>query len=181
MKSRIFLLAICLVALGSYTLPTTARAVACGPHMLTYAVHGSDGVPASGLRCVKVYWHSPDGRSADFDWYGEGNWGRGSYRHIGTGYTYRGEFGSLARAADIFGNGETFSAVSRNLIPEVAVGNWPAPQEIRIWGDWDEIWRLVTDINYVPLPLPTVCGPNFKQTTSPRHSGGLTDALALVE
>jgi hypothetical protein len=161
-RNRILLLSLCLVALGFYTLPSAAHAIACGRHMLTYAVHRSDGVPASGLRCVKVSWHSPDGSSAEFDWYGEGDWGRGSYRHIGTGYTNRGEFGSLARAADLYGNGETFNNLARNLIPAVTAGTWPAPQEVRISGGWNEIWRLVTtDINYTPLPRPTVCGPHF--------------------
>jgi hypothetical protein len=134
--------------------------------MLTYAVHRPDGVSAPGLRCVKVSWHSPDGSSAEFDWYGEGNWGGGPYRHIGTGYTNQGEFGSLAKAADMFGNGETFNGFFTNLVPAVTTGAWPAPQEVRITGPWNEIWRLVTtDLNYKPLPSPTVCGPHFASYT----------------
>jgi hypothetical protein len=107
-RNRTLLLSICLLALGLYMPPTAAHAFTCGPHMLTYAVHGSDGILASGVRCVKVSSYSPGGSSAGFDWYGEGDWGGGSYRHIGTGYTSQGEFGSLATAADMYGNGETF-------------------------------------------------------------------------
>jgi hypothetical protein len=163
MRYTISFLPTCLVALALIVLPTNVRAISCGPHMSTYAVHGPDGSTASGLRCVRVTWRSDDGSSADFTWYGEGNWGGGPYRHLGTGYINRGEFGSFARAADMFGNGEAFNSFASNLIPQVTAGSWPAPQEIRIGGDWNEIWRLAIDVAYAPLPLPANCGPRFRR------------------
>lgn len=134
-----------------------AHAASCGSNALTYGVYDTNGMPAAGIRCVKLI-ESTSASTYSFVWYGEGNWGGGAYRNLGQAY-YHGDWPG-ASAADIYGNGESFAGKADNLQMSI-VGNWPAPQEIHVSGDWNEVWRLVQSVGWTPLPRVMTCGPHF--------------------
>jgi hypothetical protein len=140
----------------------------CGNQAQTYSVSYPDGRPTKGIRCVKFQgagWNV-------FVWYGEGNWGSGSYRHIGFNYGYDelNPEGPTGAARDIFGNGEAFSGKTDNLRAEV-IGTGLAPNVIQISGDWNERWELIQNIDYLPLPRPKKCGHNFAEYQVRDRSG----------
>jgi hypothetical protein len=135
----------------------------CGPHTLTYTVTAPDGRGGSGFRCVKY-----PASSAHFAWYGEGQWGGATYRHVGEAHKlYSTTFQKLplqGYAANIFGNGEDFHGTAAGTLEiEVVSGDWPSPDAIHVGGAWNEDWTLVTSTSYAPLPAPKTCGGNFDQ------------------
>jgi len=142
----------------------TKENFSCGPNTITYSASAGDNRQGNGVRCVKI---QNIESMPHLTWYGEGQWQGQTYRHIGEatpGCADR-PLDFCGAAADIHGNGESFN----NNFPGKIIGfkatngNWPAPNEIRISGAWNEVWNKVTAINYVPLLRPTTCGSNFDE------------------
>lgn len=149
-----------MVLLSLVGFASEVQATKCGPGMLTYAVYDANGNQAAGIRCVRLVWAKPgDNYTSTFNWYGEGAWGAATYRHLG--YAYNAWELPFALAADVFGNGESYNGGTFSNLQFSIVGAWPSPSEIRVTGGWLETWRLVESVDYVPLPRPVTCGPNF--------------------
>jgi len=130
----------------------------CGPHLRTYVVRPLNNRSGSGIRCVKFGEANPgNSRIPKIAWYGEGNWGGATYRHVGHAF-YRGS-NLVGFASDIHGNGENIN----NTFPgnlKVEIIN---PSTIRVTGAWNEQWQLVNSTNYQPLPRPKTCGNYFDE------------------
>lgn len=107
----------------------------CGPHFKEYRVVTS-GAGNFGVRCVQI-------GANTMSWYGEGAWNHKNYRHIGR--AYRGEFGMVGYAKDIYGNGEQFQNTADGIMP-IYEGTWSggAPERIRMTQTWNELWQKVT-------------------------------------
>ena len=140
-------------------LPLTQRGnFRCAPHLNTYVVRSLRGVRGKGIRCVKFSQGHPRRPGIPrIAWYGEGQWGGKTYRHVGHAF-YRGRT-LVGYASDIFGNGENF----KNNFPgnlKVTIIN---PSRIRVTGAWNEEWIRVRSVNYKPLRRPRTCGRYFDQ------------------
>jgi len=138
----------------------------CGSHTVTYTVRAGDNRQGAGVRCVKV--QNVSGTS-HLIWYGEGQWQGQTYRHVGEATPGCADqpLDFCGAAADMHGNGESFN----NSFPGKVIGfkasngAWPAPNEIRVSGAWNEVWNQVSTTNYTPLSRPTTCGDNFDEYT----------------
>lgn len=122
------------VFVGISLLASQAQAF-CGPHFKEYRV-ATSGAGNFGVRCVQI-------GANHMAWYGEGAWNHNNYRHIGR--AYRGEFGMVGYAKDIYGNGEQFSNKADGIMP-VYEGQWSngAPERIRMTQTWNEVWIKAT-------------------------------------
>ena len=157
----------------------------CGPHLLTYEVYTVNGQRGRGVRCVKVKQLPPKNPGVptqfDFVWYGEGDWGVGPYRHVGYAFNSP-ELPSIS-AADIFENGEKFSAAypgmgansATSITLKQIVGAWPAPKELHFDGAWKEVWKRVSATSYQPLPRITTCGSHFHEYQAQRPDSNVAD------
>jgi len=131
-----------LLSLLSVLVPSESAnaSFACGPHLATYKVRSLNGWPGAGVRCVRFNVQNEPGFII---WYGEGQWGSGTYRHVGVGY-----LASMGRArasaSDIFGNGEDAMGDFRNSLNIVSSGG-SIPRTMRVTGDWNEEWILEGD------------------------------------
>lgn len=131
----------------------------CGPHVRTYVVKPLDNRKGVGIRCVKFSEGQPgQSRIPRLAWYGEGNWGGATYRHVGQAI-YRGS-NLVGFASDIHGNGEDINNNFPGNLKVEIVGS-----TIRVTGAWNEEWKLVNATNYNPLPRPRTCGGYFDQYT----------------
>ncbi|MDJ0737590.1 MAG: hypothetical protein QNJ47_26610 [Nostocaceae cyanobacterium] len=130
----------------------------CAPHLSTYVVKSLRGVRGKGVRCVKFsQGNSRNPRIPRLAWYGEGNWGGRTYRHVGHAF-YRGR-NLVGSASDIYGNGENFkNSFPGNLKLQIISGS-----RIRVTGAWNEEWIRVRSTNYRPLRRPRTCGKYFDQ------------------
>lgn len=134
-----------------------AKGFSCGPHVQTYVVKSLDGNQGFGIRCVKFSEGRPKTTIPRLAWYGEGNWGGSTYRHVGQAI-YRGS-NLVGFASDIYGNGENINNnFPGNLKIEVV-----SRSTIRVTGAWNEEWQLVQSTNYKPLPRPRTCGGYFDE------------------
>jgi len=127
----------------------------CGPHFKEYRVV-TNGPGNFGVRCVQI-------GANMMSWYGEGAWGGRNYRHIGR--AARGEFGLVAWARDIYGNGEQFQNKAEGIYP-VYEGSWAngAPERIRMTQTWNELWVKVAPNSppyYSRLGSIERCGRHF--------------------
>lgn len=156
-SSRSSVLSLLVVALAVALPAAEARASACGGNMITYAVFGPDMTPTNGIRCVAMPTSKPAVGRGRILWYGEGNWGAGNYRHIGSAWEGQG----IGGAADISGNGEPLWGKTSNLRVSFTDPASP-PHEIVVKGDWNEIWRRTDDAPWTLLPRPVTCGPNYE-------------------
>jgi hypothetical protein len=156
-SSRSSLLSLLVVALAVALPAAEAQASACGPNMVTYSVHYADGTPTNGIRCVVMPTGEQDLGRGRILWYGEGNWGAGDYRHIGAAW----EGMSYGGATDVYGNGEAFAGKTSNLRVTFVDAASP-PNEIRVTGDWNELWRRADSVGWTLLPRPLTCGPNYE-------------------
>ncbi|MBD2448511.1 hypothetical protein H6G76_15370 [Nostoc sp. FACHB-152] len=128
----------------------------CGPHLSTYIVKPLDNRQGFGIRCVKFSEGRPGTTIPKLAWYGEGNWGGATYRHVGQAI-YRSS-NLVGFASDIHGNGEDIhNNFPGNLKVEV-IGS-----TIRVTGAWNEEWHLVRSTNYQPLSRPNTCGGYFDE------------------
>ncbi len=133
------------------------RSFNCGPHLQTYVIKPLDRRQGQGIRCVKFSEGRPGTTIPRLAWYGEGNWGGSTYRHVGQAI-YRGS-NLVGFASDIHGNGENINNnFPGNLKVEIVSG-----ATIRVTGAWNEEWQLVSSTNYNPLPRPRTCGGYFDQ------------------
>lgn len=124
----------------------------CGPHVQTYVVKALDKRAGFGIRCVKFSEGRPGNTIPRLAWYGEGNWGGATYRHLGQAI-YRGS-NIVGFASDIHGNGENINNnFPGNLKVEILNSS-----TIRVTGAWNEEWQLVKATNYNPLARPQTCG-----------------------
>ncbi|WP_427160073.1 hypothetical protein ACQFX9_29685 [Aliinostoc sp. HNIBRCY26] len=130
----------------------------CGSHLRTYVVRSLNNRQGFGIRCVKLSEGKPGTRIPRLAWYGEGNWGGTTYRHVGQAI-YQGSI-LVGSASDIHGNGEGFNG---NFPGNLNVQVFGGGAAIRVTGAWNEEWRLVNSTNYSPLPRPTTCGGYFDQ------------------
>jgi hypothetical protein len=147
-------------ALGFTALHGGVFAFNCGPNALTYAVTDINNV-TTGFRCVVYTYHGLSHGAPDFEftWYGEGRKGGQSYRHIGAACATAEVCNPPhARAIYISGNGESLTGQALGLRPIVTEAS-AAPATIRLEGDWNETWRRVSNLSFVPMPPPTTCGP----------------------
>ncbi|MDF2388920.1 hypothetical protein JMG10_46335, partial [Nostoc ellipsosporum NOK] len=129
----------------------------CGPHLRTYVVRPLNNRQGFGIRCVKFSEGQPgQSRIPRLAWYGEGNWGGATYRHVGQAI-YRGS-NLIGFASDIHGNGED---INNNFPGNLKVEIFGST--IRVTGAWNEEWRLVNSTNYNPLPRPRTCGGYFDE------------------
>ena len=108
------------------------KGFSCGPHVKTYIVKPLDKREGQGIRCVKF----SEGRRGTtiprLAWYGEGNWGGATYRHVGQAI-YRGS-NLVGFASDIHGNGENIqNNFPGNLKIQIIGGS-----TIRVTGEWNE-------------------------------------------
>jgi hypothetical protein len=150
----------------------------CGPHVNTYIVKPLDNRKGFGIRCVKFSEGNPKTTIPRLAWYGEGNWGGATYRHLGQA-VYRGS-NLVGFASDIHGNGEKIN----NNFPgslKVKVIN---PSIIQVTGAWNEEWQLVKATNYNPLPKPRTCGSYLDEykvsdLTGNRQGDGLRCVLRV--
>ncbi|BAY30124.1 hypothetical protein NIES2107_19680 [Nostoc carneum NIES-2107] len=157
---------------------TQVSGFSCGPHTQTYIVKPLDNRQGQGIRCVKLSEGRPGTKIPKLAWYGEGNWGGATYRHVGQAI-YRSS-NLVGFASDIYGNGENIN----NNFPgnlNVQVLN---PTTIRVTGAWNEEWQLVNTTNYKPLPKPTTCGGYFDEykvsdLTGNRNGEGLRCVLRV--
>ncbi|MFH7027503.1 MAG: hypothetical protein ACHBN1_19415 [Heteroscytonema crispum UTEX LB 1556] len=104
----------------------------CGSPNRTYIVKPLNNRTEVGIRCVKF----SDGNSNNpkVAWYGEGNWGGATYRHVG--HTFNNGSSLVAYASDIFGNGENIhNNFNENLKLQIVNGS-----RIRVTGAWNEEW-----------------------------------------
>lgn len=129
----------------------------CGPHLRTYIVKPLNNRQGFGIRCVKFSEGRPGTLIPRLAWYGEGNWGGATYRHVGQAI-YRGSI-LQGFASDIHGNGENINNNFPGNLRVQIVSN----STIRVTGAWNEEWQLVNATNYTPLPRPTTCGGYFNQ------------------
>ncbi len=128
----------------------------CAPHLRTYVVKPLDRRSGTGIRCVKFSDGKPGTAIPKIAWYGEGRWGRSTYRHVGHAF-YRGR-NLVGFASDIHGNGEdTNNNFPGNLKVQIS------GSKIRVTGAWNEEWTLVRAANYKPLERPQTCGKYFDQ------------------
>ncbi|MBD2437568.1 hypothetical protein [Nostoc sp. FACHB-110] len=128
----------------------------CGPHLRTYIVKPLDNRQGLGIRCVKFSEGKPGTSIPRLAWYGEGNWGGATYRHVGQAI-YRSS-NLVGFASDIYGNGENIhNNFPGNLKVEVSGST------IRVTGAWNEEWHLVKATSYKPLPRPKTCGGYFDE------------------
>lgn len=150
----------------------------CGSHLRTYIVKPLDNRQGFGIRCVKFSEGRPGTTIPRLAWYGEGNWGAATYRHVGQAI-YRGT-NLVGFASDIHGNGENINNnFPGNLRVQVLGGS-----TIRVTGAWNEEWQLVNSTNYTPLPRPKTCGGYFDQyqvsdLTGSREGEGLRCVLRV--
>ena len=153
------------------------RSVSCGPHLKTFVVKPLDNRQGVGIRCVKFSEGNPGlSNIPRIAWYGEGNWGGGTYSHMGHAF-YRGS--NLAGyASDICDGTRTIcNNFPGNL--KVQIVN---PSTIRVTGAWNEEWQLVNAANYKPLPRITSCGRYLQEykvsdLAGRRRGSGLRCAL----
>lgn len=131
----------------------------CGPHLRTYVVRPLDNRQGFGIRCVKFSAGQPGNTTPTIAWYGEGNWGGATYRHVGQAI-YRGA-DLVGFASDIYGNGENINNNFPGNLKVQILNN----STIRVTGAWNEQWQLVNATNYKPLPRPRTCGGYFDQYT----------------
>ncbi|WP_313942643.1 MULTISPECIES: hypothetical protein [Calothrix] len=129
----------------------------CGPHLRTYIVKPLDNRQGQGIRCVKLSEGRPGTKIPRLAWYGEGNWGGATYRHVGQAI-YRGA-NIVGFASDIHGNGEDIN----NNFPGNLNVQFIGSSTIRVTGAWNEEWQLVSATNYQPLPRPKTCGGYFDE------------------
>jgi hypothetical protein len=155
------LLALMTTGCGLPLLQTAAYSqFTCGPYTTTYFVKGYTDQPV-GIRCLKFIPRSTPGFEAQdrVIWYGEGRWGTFTYRHLGfaaaSGTGFRGS------AGDLPGNGAIADYFSPDVVLTPVSGNWPAPETILVWGNWNETWYRAPSVNYIPLPRPQYCGTYF--------------------
>ena len=151
------------LALASTALPLAAQAYNCGPNLLTYQATMDDTGGTDGVRCVKFQFNGAANGQPDFDlqWYGEGR-DRGSvYRTLGATEPHWPGDPIVISAANITGNGEDFRGFEIGTIRPVVTEFSGAPSVIRMTGPMRQTWRLVSNMSYTPLPLPTVCGSHF--------------------
>ncbi|WP_414545603.1 hypothetical protein [Nostoc sp. CCY0012] len=140
-------------------LPTPQRTnFSCGQHMSTYVVRPLDNRQGAGIRCVKFSEGRPGSKIPRLAWYGEGNWGGSTYRHVGQA-VYRGS-NLVGYASDIHGNGENINNNFPNGNINIQIVN---PSTIRVTGAWNEQWHLVRATSYRPLPRPRTCGQHFDE------------------
>jgi hypothetical protein len=150
----------------------------CGPQMRTYVVKPLDNRQGFGIRCVKFSAGKPGNTIPRIAWYGEGNWGGATYRHVGQAI-YR-NTSLVGFASDIYGNGENINNnFPGNLKVQIVSG-----AKIRVTGAWNEEWQLVNNTNYKPLPRPKTCGGYFDQykvsdLTENRQGEGLRCVLRV--
>jgi hypothetical protein len=155
----------------------------CGPHLLTYVVKPIDQRAGKGIRCVKISEGKPGTTIPQLAWYGEGNWGGATYRHVGHAF-YRGS-NLIGYASDIHGNGENIqNNFPGNLAIQVTAGSFPNPTQIQVKGAWNETWSLVRATNYTPLSRPQTCGRYFDEykvsdLTGNRRGSGLRCVLKV--
>ncbi|MDF0675555.1 MAG: hypothetical protein P0120_14630 [Nitrospira sp.] len=121
----------------------------------------------------------------DFAWYGEGDWGEGTYRHVG--YAFNSAELPHIGVADIFGNGEKFgnaypphtfdNTTDQTTIIRLKqiVGNWPAPNEIHLDGVWKEVWKRVDTTSYQLLSKIKTCGQHFHEYHAQLLDPSITD------
>ncbi|MBH8564842.1 hypothetical protein I8748_22105 [Nostoc sp. CENA67] len=157
---------------------TQAPSFNCGPHLRTYVVKPLDNRQGFGIRCVKFSEGQPgQSRIPRLAWYGEGNWGGATYRHVGQAI-YRGS-NLIGFASDIHGNGEDINNNFPGNLKVQILGS-----RIRVTGAWNEEWRLVNSTNYNPLPRPQTCGGYFDEykvsdLTGNRQGRGLRCVLTV--
>ncbi len=135
---------------------TKSGRFSCGPHLQTYVVRSLNKRSGKGIRCVKMSAGRPGKpRTPRLAWYGEGNWGGKTYRHVGHAF-YRGRR-LVGYASDMYGNGEHFkNNFPGNLKVRIINAN-----RIRVTGAWNEDWVRVKTTNYRPLRRPRTCGKYF--------------------
>jgi hypothetical protein len=97
-----------------------------------------------------------------FAWYGEGRWDGIVYRHVGHAFaspdasrpnTYH------AFATDMYGNGETVQGDYFGGFVMTVLDR----DTIQVSQGWNETWKRVPSVGYIPLPPPTNCGQYFDQ------------------
>jgi hypothetical protein len=135
----------------------------CGPYMETYVVSSPDFFWGEGIRCVKWNLEARTGaRVPAFAWYGEGRWDGIVYRHVGHAFaspdasrpnTYH------AFATDMYGNGETVQGDYFGGFVITVLDR----DTIQVSQGWNETWKRVPSVGYIPLPPPTTCGQYFDQ------------------
>jgi hypothetical protein len=157
---------------------TQAPSFICGPHTRTYTVRSLDNSQGQGIRCVKLSQGKPGTTIPRLAWYGEGNWGGATYRHVGQAI-YQGT-NLVGFASDIHGNGENINNNFPGNLKIQLVGS----STIRVTGAWNEEWQLVSTTNYKPLPRPRTCGRNFDEykvsdLTDSRQGEGLRCVLRV--
>jgi hypothetical protein len=135
-----------------------APSFSCASHLRTYIVKPLDNRQGQGIRCVKFSDGKPRSTSIPrLSWYGEGNWGGATYRHVGQAI-YRSS-NLVGFASDIHGNGEN---INNNFDGNLKV-DITNPAKIRVTGAWNEEWLLVQSTNYNSLPRPKTCGEYFEE------------------
>jgi hypothetical protein len=148
------------VAQTPHTIIAQQQSFTCGPNLLTFVVRPLDNRQGTGVRCVKVGEGTPgNSRLPRLAWYGEGNWGGATYRHLGHAFY---------RSRELVGSASDFKEnihnnFDQNLTVQLASGSWANPNEIRVTGAWNESWIRVNKANYKPLPRPTSCGGFFDE------------------
>ncbi len=141
----------------------------CGPHTLTFEVKSLGGAEGKGVRCVKLS-NGTNPITPSLAWYGEGNWGGSTYRHVGHAFL-QGNQNVLqpnrplrGSASDIFGNGEDIrNNFNGNLQISLAGGTWSNPTALKVTGAWNEIWYRRPSVNYTPLSAIKTCGSYFDE------------------
>jgi hypothetical protein len=145
------------------TTPAFAK-FACGPNASTYAVMQPNPKKlVLGVRCVVF----PNDYT--FAWYGEGQWGTATYRHLGFARATDTNDHFVGSAGDIYGNGENSGGLFKRSL-NITISHafpqnpWSAanpPSAIEIRGAWNEDWLRVPDgsiNNWNPLGKVTHCG-----------------------
>lgn len=149
------------LALGGQRAAQASGSFSCGPHTWTYAVSNLSTQSFGGVRCVMY----PDGGDPlSFAWYGEGDWGGHTYRHIGKAQSNGDGATATASAADLAG-GDDQNVYSGTIAIRVAAWQFGTnlPTEIDVTGVWWEHWSLVPSVAYSQLPQITYCGNNVDQ------------------
>jgi hypothetical protein len=132
----------------------------CGPNLATYVVRPLDNRSGQGIRCVKFSNGNPSTtRTPRIAWYGEGNWSKQTYRHVGHAFYPQSGVPLQGYASDINGNGED---IHNNFPGNLAV-TIVNPNLIKVTGAWNEEWIRVKTATYKPLARPKVCGSYFDQ------------------
>ncbi len=137
----------------------------CGPSFATYVVRPLDQRSGQGIRCVKFSNGNPKSPNTPrIAWYGEGNWSKQTYRHVGHAFyqqpiALQSPAPFKGYASDINGNGEDIhNNFPGNLAITIGDGN-----RIKVTGAWNEEWIRVNTATYKPLARPKVCGSYFDQ------------------